>query len=367
MARKKQWDKQLVLLTIIILFIGLVTLSSASVAVGISRFGDPYFFIKRQILFGVIPGVLAFLIAQKVSIDFVERYAGSIFLGAVLLLAAIFIPGLGQQFTTGSMSWLSFGSFSFQPAEIAKPALILFMAAWLTRNEDVLKDFKSGFMPAFVLGIIPIALVAFQPDIGTAAILFAILIASLYFSSARLHHTAAVLAIGAALFVASIVAAPYRAARLAIFLHPELDPAGIGYHINQASLAIGSGGFFGLGLGASRQKFQYLPEVHADSIFAVMAEELGFVVVVIFLLLLLAFVLRLLALARSANSQFMRLAISGTAVWFATQVLLNVGAMIGLLPLTGVPLPLVSHGGTAMLVWLTTIGVIARMSKEISI
>lgn len=367
MAKRKQWDTRLVLLASAILFIGLVALSSASVAVGISRFNDAYFFIKRQILFGVIPGLLVFLIVQKISVEYFERYAGTLYMISLILLFALFIPGLGQEFTTGAKSWLSLGAASFQPAEIAKLALILFMASWLARNQDHVSDFKSGFIPAFVLGAIPVILVVLQPDIGTAAILFSILIAALYFGSTKLSHTGLVLVVGMILFIASIVAAPYRAARLAIFLHPELDPAGIGYHINQASLAIGSGGIFGLGLGASRQKFQYLPEVHADSIFAVMAEELGFVVVALFLILLLSLILRLLELARNARTPFTRIYIGAVAVWFASQVLLNIGAMIGLLPLTGVPLPLVSHGGTAMLVWITTLGIVTRMSKEISV
>jgi cell division protein FtsW len=173
--------------------------------------------------------------------------------------------------------------------------------------------------------------------------------------------------IGIAAFVIMIVIAPYRLHRVTTFLHPELDPQGIGYQINQAYLAIGSGGIFGLGLGHSRQKFQYLPEVHADSIFAIMAEECGFLIIIGYLILLYLFLRRMFALAKNCTDEYERLIVAGIATWIGAQSFLNIGAIAGLLPLTGVPLPLVSHGGTSLLSTLAAIGIVLQITKTTTI
>lgn len=189
----------------------------------------------------------------------------------------------------------------------------------------------------------------------------------LFLGRATYSHLVLLALAGIILFLIMIWAAPYRAARFTTFLHPELDPLGQGYHINQAFLAIGSGGFFGLGLGHSQQKFAYLPEVHADSIYAVMAEELGFFVTVAFLFLLMYMALRGFSIAKNAPDDFGKLLVSGIIAWFMIQSFLNIGAMVGLLPLTGVPLPFVSHGGTALMVALAAVGIVLNVSKQTNI
>lgn len=186
----------------------------------------------------------------------------------------------------------------------------------------------------------------------------------LFFAEATYRHLGLLAVVGVIAFLVMIWAAPYRAERFMTFLHPELDPQGQGYHINQAFLAIGSGGLLGLGLGHSRQKFQYLPEVHADSIYAVMAEELGFFVAAGFVVLLLYICLRGLRIAKSAPDTFGRILMIGIIMWFMAQAFLNIGAMVGLLPLTGVPLPFVSHGGTALMVTLAGVGIMVNISKQ---
>lgn len=356
-------DYQLLAAFAALVVFGLFLLTSASAPVGYDRFGDSYFFIKRQLLFGMLPGVVLFFFFAKIDYHAVLRLAGPIFVAALIFLCLVFVPGVGASFDTGARSWVRIGQFSFQPAEIAKIAMIVFLAAWIARRRADLSDALQGFFPTVLAGSLPMVLTLLQPDVGTAIVLFSILFGMLFVGGARLAHLFGLAGIGVVGFAILIVVAPYRLARLTTFLHPELDPQGVGYQINQASMAIGSGGLFGLGLGHSRQKFQYLPEVHADSIFAVIAEEVGFFVTCAFLILLAFIAYRGLAIARSAEDASGRLLAAGIVVWFFTQSFFNIGAMVGLLPLTGLPLPFVSHGGTALMTAMAGAGMILNVSK----
>lgn len=358
-------DRAFLIYCVIIIIFGLLALSSASVAPGIDRFNDPYFFIKRQLLFGFLPGLVAFFALSKISYTAWKRWTMPFFVGISMLLIAVFIPGIGSNHGTGSQSWIAFGNFSFQPVEIAKLGLILFLAGLLARMGERIGSFKEGFLPALCLGIAPILLVIAQPDIGTAAVLFAIVFCILFLARANMMHLVLLLLASVIAFGVLIIIAPYRAARLTTFLHPELDPQGIGYQINQASVAIGSGGLFGLGLGHSRQKFQYLPEVHADSIFAIIAEELGFIITVGFLIILILFIYRGYSIGMQAPDAFGRLVVGGIMSWIMVQSIFNIGAMVGILPLTGLPLPFVSHGGTALMVGMAAMGIVANISKHV--
>ena len=348
----------------ILVFFGLLILSSAGVAVGLDRFGDPYFFIKRQLLQGFLPGVILFFVAAKIDYHSWKKLSLPIFIIGIILLLLVFIPGIGSSYTTGSKSWIVLGGFSFQPAEAMKLALVVFLSAILAKQGKSIKNFQHGFLVALGLGMIPVAMVALQPDIGTTFILFLIVFALLFLSEAKMSHILALLLIAIVGFAFIIMVAPYRAERFTTFLHPELDPQGQGYQINQAFLAIGSGGWLGLGLGHSRQKFQYLPEVHADSIFAVLSEEMGFLVTVGFITLLFLITLRGFGISKNAPDTFGRLLVGGIISWFIVQSLLNIGAMVGLLPLTGVPLPFVSHGGSALMIGMIGMGIVINVSKN---
>lgn len=350
-----------------LLAFGLLTLTSASAPVGYDRFGDSFFFVKRQLLFGVLPGIFLFFLFARTEYEAAVRWGGMLFFLSLILLALVFIPGVGTTLGTSARSWLQIGPFTVQPAEFAKLATILFLAWWLGMRRADLTDLARGFLPAFLVASLPLALVLLQPDIGTAIVLFTILFGMLYAAGARSLHLLAIAGVGLAGFALLSIAAPYRLARLTTFLHPELDPQGIGYQINQASMAIGSGGLFGLGLGRSRQKFQYLPEVHADSIFAVIAEEMGFFITIGFIGLLLFIAQRMLRLAKRAADASGRLLAAGIAIWFISQSFFNISAMAGLLPLTGLPLPFVSHGGTGLLTALAAVGVLMNISKSVEV
>lgn len=349
----------------VLVVMGLLFLASAGSVIGFQKFGDSYFFPKRQLFYGIIPGFLCLLFFTKVSYGFLKKISIPFFALAIILLILVLIPGLGSTLNTGARSWFSLGFFSFQPAEIGKLALILFLGFFMAKKakERDLYSFVYGFLPVFGLGVIPLTLVILQPDVGTASIMFIILFGMLFLGNARMLHLSVLFFAGLAFLSFLILNAPYRLARFTTFLHPELDPSGVGYHINQAFLAIGSGGMFGLGLGHSRQKFFYLPEVHADSIFAIIAEEMGFFVSVLFICLMVAIGIRGLRIAKEAPDEFGRLVAGGVVLWFLGQAFVNIGAMLGLMPMTGVPLLFVSHGGTASIIAFCAIGILLNISR----
>jgi cell division protein FtsW len=364
MHNERRADYILLTYFLVLVVFGLVALTSASIALGQARFDDSYFYVKRQILYGFLPGIVAFLFLAKFEYRRLKRLAWPIYLFCLALLVLVFIPGIGSAAGTSTNSWLVLVGHSFQPSELAKLGLISFLSLYLSSMGNRISDLKTGFIPALFVGMVPLFLVVLQPDIGTVSIMFSVVFAMLFFAGAKLWHLGALAAIGIFGLILMVVMAPYRAARLTTFLHPELDTQGVGYHINQAFLAVGSGGFLGLGLGHSRQKFQYLPEVHADSIFAVIAEEMGFLFSTAFVLLLVLIANRSLKIAKHAPDQFGKLLLCGIIVWFISQSFLNIGAMVGLMPLTGVPLPFVSHGGTALLVSMAAVGILINVSKH---
>lgn len=362
--KKNQPDKIFIIAVGILLLFGLLMLFSASSPTGYAGFKDPYFFIKRQIFLGLIPGLILFFICSRIDFNFWRRAAKPFFIFSLLLLVLVLIPGLGGDFGA-TKSWLVIGGQSFQPAELMKLALIIFLAAWLSNleKEDFL-NWRKGFL-SFVLVIAAIGfLMMKQPDLGTYMILFMIGVSLYFVSGGELSHLVILFSAGLVGMVSLIFFSPYRLHRLLAFLNPQTDTLGISYHINQSLLAIGSGGFWGLGWGHSRQKFQYLPQVDADSIFAIIGEELGFLLSILFIGLLLFIFLRGLKIARTSSNRFGRLIVIGVMVWITGQALINIGAMVGVLPLTGVPLPLVSHGGTSMAMILAALGIVVNISKS---
>lgn len=365
MYTKKQsapGDRQLLVYMGILAIFGLVVLMSASAPLGYAKFHDSYFFIKRQILYGLLPGIVLLLITSKINYEWWKKLSWIVYGVIAVFLVLVFINGIGIELN-GSRSWLSVGSVSFQPGELAKIAVIIVLAALLTNEKRDWTNWQTSLLPVLAI-IAPIPLlIVLQPDVGTLSIIGCTIFFMLY--TARVPGVyMTILGLAALLaFIVLVLVAPYRMNRLTTFLHPELDPKGIGYQINQAFLAVGSGGVFGLGLNQSRQKFQYLPEVHADSIFAIMAEELGFVVSLGFIALILVIGWRGLKIAAGAPDQFSELLVTGIVVWFVWQSFLNIGAMVGALPLTGVPLPLVSHGGSAYMAILAAFGIVMNVSK----
>jgi len=239
----------------------------------------------------------------------------------------------------------------------------LFLAAWLDKRGKGIKEFTTGVIPFVAILGVATALIIAQPDLGTLTVIAASAVAMFFVAGARLWHIAALFSLGVGFLAIAIKLEPYRLQRFTIFLNPALDPEGAGYQINQALLAVGSGGLFGLGLGQSRQKFNYLPEPAGDSIFAILAEELGFIRVMLVLVVFLLLAYQGFQVARKAPDNFGRLLATGITTWFVAQAFINIGALIGILPLTGIPLPFVSFGGTALVVSMAAAGILINISR----
>lgn len=347
----------------VLVIFGLVVLSSASSVVSYEKFGSSFYLLRHQLIFGLLPGIALFVVGLKVPYHHWRQFALVFFVLTVALLAAVLFPGVGRTLG-GSRSWFNIGSVSFQPSELAKLGLLVYLSAWFESRGALTRDFKAGFLPFVgVVGLVGL-LVMLQPDVGTLAIIGALVLFLAYIAGARVHHLAGAIALGILLIMVLVQAAPYRTARLSAFVHPELDPQGVGYHINQALLAVGSGGMLGVGFGHSRQKFRYLPEVTGDSIFPVMAEELGFLVSAAFVLLILAVLWRMFRIARDAPDAFSQYLTLGIAGWIGIQSFVNIGSMLGVLPLTGLPLPFVSYGGTALAVEMLAVGIVGSISRH---
>jgi cell division protein FtsW len=349
----------------LILLIGLVMLSSASTVVGYERFGDSNYYIKHQLLYGVLLGCFGFWIATKIDYRFWQRWSFPLLIGTILLLLVVFIPGIGLNIK-GSHRWINLGFSTIQPAEIAKLTFLFYLANWLQKRGQGVKDFLYGFLPFIIMLALVAGLILLEPDFSTMLILCVMAVGVFFIGGANPWHVGLLGVFSSAFFMLMIKIAPYRAARFTVFLNPESDPQGIGYHINQALLAIGSGGWFGLGLGHSRQKYNFLPEVQGDSIFAIIAEEMGLLFSLCLIALFGYLMLRGFRIARQAPDNFSRYVSAGIVVWIVFQAFFNIAAMVGIVPLTGIPLPFISHGSTAVVSSLFAVGVLVNISKQTS-
>ena len=356
-------DYFLLIITGLLLFFGLLFLSSASAPLAFYKHNqETYYFLKQQILHGLIPGLIIFYLALRIDYFKYQKYYPYFLIATIILLLTVFIPGLKTDYGQAN-SWIYIGSVSFQTSELAKLTLIIFLAGWFNSSLARFKYWQSGLLPFSLLLLTIAILLAFQPDFGTL-IIFVLIALSMYFViGAPLKHLGIIIAAGLLGLFIAVKTAPYRLDRFTAFLNPEIDPQGISWQIKQALIAVGSGHYFGLGIGQSRQKFRYLPEPAGDSIFAIIAEELGFIFTLLFLSLFVFLMLRGFKIIRNSNDNFAKLIALGITIWLTAQVFINIAALIGLLPLTGVPLPFVSLGGSNLMVTLLSIGLLANISK----
>ncbi len=265
-------DYTLLVLMLIVLTLGLIFLSSASNVVSFDQYHDPYYLFKQQFLKGIFFGLIMFFVTSHIPYNFFKKNSLALLIFGIILLALVFFPGIGLELL-GGRRWLNLPGFTFQPSEYVKLAMIIYLATWFDSRIKDIKSFKITFLPFLILLSLISIFILLQPDMGTSLLIVALSITMYYLAGGHIGLLAALMSTGATVFYFLIKNSSYRAARLMVFLNPELDPQGIGYHINQAILAIGSGGIFGRGLGHSRQKFNYLPEVASDSIFAIIAES----------------------------------------------------------------------------------------------
>jgi len=364
-------DYILVMVAVVLLILGILVLASVSASLSQEKFGTTYYFLNRQILWIILGIILAFL-AFKIRLNFLKKWAPLLLLINLILLAMVFLPKIGIGLG-GADRWINLGPISFQPSEFLKLTFILYLAAWLTsrtphQRKSGLGQTEKAFsqtLIAFliVMGIISLFLI-FQPDISTLGLIVLVAALMYFLTNTPLWHSILIILIGLGALLTLTKLAPYRAARLLVFLKPETDPMGIGYQIKQSLIAVGSGGILGLGLGMSRQKFGFLPGSVSDSIFAIFSEETGLIGCLILISLFLIFLWRGFKIAKECKDKFSQLTALGISSWIILQAFVNIGSMIGILPLTGIPLPFISYGGSALITELIGVGILLNISKQ---
>ncbi|MBI3631613.1 MAG: putative lipid II flippase FtsW [Candidatus Staskawiczbacteria bacterium] len=350
----------LLLGTIIFLIIfGLVVLTSTSIVISQKKFGESFYFLKHQILNGLLPGLIIFLIISHLNYSFLKRYAMIIIIITVILM--ILVPLIGTSYK-GAQRWLALGGFSFQPSELLKISLIIYLASWIeSRKKDI--NSLNSVATILLIMLVPAIFLILQPDMSTLAIIILISMIMYFYSSAKISYFALGGLVIAFLLVAVTLVAPYRLKRITSFLNPEIGAQGLNYQINQSLVAIGSGGFWGRGYGQSIQKFNFLPEPVGDSIFAVLAEEFGFLGITLTILAFFIILKNGLAVANQAPDFFSQSLAIGLTSYIVVQAFINILSISGLIPLMGIPLPFFSYGGSHFISNLATCGILINISK----
>ncbi|OGG02930.1 cell division protein FtsW [Candidatus Gottesmanbacteria bacterium RBG_16_37_8] len=334
---------------------GLVMIYEASNVAAFQLFNDKYHFVKDQLTWAIF-GFGLLIISSRIHYKKYFNLAAPLLVVSIISLIAVLIPGIGLKLL-GARRWISIGQFSFQPSELSKISLILYLSAWLTSKE---KGRLGAFI--FLLGLI-VGLIILQPDLGTAVILTSIFMMMYFISQAPIWHFLVLIPSAIVSIIILAIVSPYRYQRLMTFFDPNRDPLGSSYHIRQILISLGSGGIFGLGLGASRQKYQFLPEATTDSIFAIIGEELGFLGTCFLIIMFLIFLYRIYIIVKSSPDKFAFLLSAGILSLFGFQILINIGAMVAIFPLTGIPLPFISYGGSNLIISLLSIGILLNISK----
>lgn len=354
LSDKPSVDKHLFYLIISLVVIGLIFIADISAPQALNYFGDKFHFLKQQIVWAIV-GVVAMIVVSNIHYSFWKKLALPIFFTAIVFLIAVLIPGISLK-ALGARRWISIGNINFQPSEVVKLALALYIAK--------LADSKMQKPLAYFLPLVIVCgLIMLQPDLGTTLVVGFIGIIQIFVSGVPIVYFLGALITGILGVVVLILVSPYRRDRLMTFLQVGADPLGKEYHIRQILLAIGSGGLFGLGIGQSKQKYLFLPEASTDSIFAAISEEIGFVGSLAIIFLFIYFVYRAYKISVNAPDTFSKVLAIGITAWIGGQAILNISAMTALTPLTGIPLPFFSYGGTNLMMILASCGIILNISR----
>jgi cell division protein FtsW len=355
-------DYVIIVIFFLLVIFGLVMLSSASSYIGKMRFNDPFYYLKHQLLNGFSVGLVGFIIGYSVYYRRYQNWAFVLLLISLVLLLLVFTKfGLSSG---GAERWLRFGPVSFQPAEIMKITYILYLAAWLSSNKlNRRKNLYEGFIPFLIISGLIGGILALQPATSTVAILLGSGLIMYFLSGAPWKYVFVTIVLGFLALALLVFITPYRFERVLGFFRYADNQAGIGYHLNQSLIAIGSGQIWGVGYGQSPAKIKFLPDPIADSIFAVIGQELGFIGSATLAIVFAFLIIKIFWLAKNSRDNFGRLSLIGFGTIIAGQAFMHMAAISGLVPLTGVPLPFISYGGTALAVFMTMAGIIANISK----
>lgn len=353
---------------ILILF-GILILAGAGAAFSVKNFGSATAYLFHQIIFALIPGIILGILAFSISLKFFKRWAPFFLLINIFLLALAFLPWIGVSLG-GASRWIAIGPILFQPAEFLKLTFVLYLSAWFasrlgrersaySRNEI----FQKGLWAFLIMVAVITVFLVLQPDISTLGIIIATVFLVYFVARTPLSHTLAMMIFGIITLGILVGLAPYRMDRLLVFLNPSLDPTGKGYQIQQALIMTGSGELTGLGLGGSQEYLQFLPAAISDAIFAVLAQETGFIGSILVITLFLILCWRGIKIAKGTNDEFRRLLALGITSWIGLQAFVNIGSITGLLPLAGIPLPFLAYGGSHLITEMVGIGLLLNISK----
>jgi cell division protein FtsW len=366
MQQKGRYDGMLLFAILLLLMGSVVMVYSSSSVVALTTYDDSAFFMKRQIMWAVF-GLALMSITMRIDHRLLsdQRVVIALLAVSLVLLAATLVPGVGRMIN-GSRRWLRLGFLSFQPSELAKIALVVYMSYTIAKKEERIRDFKSGLLPAYIVTGIFLLVAIRQPDFGATMTLAGVAGIMLFAGGANALHLGATVAAALPVVYFVVAHSAYRARRILSFLDPWADPHGAGHQIIQSYLAFGSGGVFGRGLGEGRQKLLFLPERHSDFIYAVIGEELGLIGALVVLLLFMVILWRGVRIALSAHDAFSRMLALGVTLLIAVQGMINMAVVTGLLPTKGIALPLVSYGGSSLVVTMAALGVLLNISRETS-
>ncbi|ASL81455.1 cell division protein FtsW [Serratia marcescens] len=357
------YDRTLLWLTFGLAIIGFVMVTSASMPIGQRLADDPFLFAKRDALYlGLAFGLS--LVTLRIPMEIWQRYSNVMLLMSIVMLLIVLVVGSS---VNGASRWIALGPLRIQPAELSKLSLFCYLASYLVRKvEEVRSNFWGFCKPMGVMVVLAVLLLA-QPDLGTVVVLFITTLAMLFLAGAKMWQFLAIIGSGVFAVVLLIIAEPYRMRRVTSFWNPWADPFGSGYQLTQSLMAFGRGEFWGQGLGNSVQKLEYLPEAHTDFIFSILGEELGYIGVVLALLMVFFVAFRAMSIGRRAleiDQRFSGFLACAIGVWFSFQALVNVGAAAGMLPTKGLTLPLISYGGSSLLIMSTAIVLLLRIDYE---
>ncbi len=343
------------ILVSILSIIGLLVMFESSIAESLAKFNHPYFFITQQLKWMGI-GLICFFVGLFIPLTVWQKLSPLFFLGSLILLTAVFIPQLGVTIN-GATRWLHIGVLQFQPVEITKMGLVLFFASWMQKHTQI--------TPFLLFTLIPLFILLIQPDFGSLLIIMGIATSMFVVAGGDIKFLLLFLFVGFIMGSILILTSEYRRERVTTFFHPEKNPLEEGYHTRQITIALGNGGLFGRGIGASRQKYQYIPEISSDSIFSIVAEETGFVGSMIVLVLFILTITSGFSIVKQTETKsFDYILGSGIMSWLALQILLNIAAVVILVPLTGIPLPFFSRGGSSLVMILFASGIMIRIGRD---
>jgi len=359
---KAKFDNILLISTLLLVFTGIIMVYSASAIIALDRFNNEYFFLRRQAIFALL-GILIMVVIARIDHQFYRKIAYPILGISLISLVAVLLPGIGVKIG-GATRWLKIMGLSIQPSEFAKLALIIYMAYSLAKKKNNIKRFSVGVLPHLIISGIMLALIVKEPDMGTAMCIGTVAFILLFAAGVRMHHLSLTFLLVAPIIYYLIVNFGYRLQRILTFLNPWEYPTNSGFQIIQSLYAFGSGGVFGQGLGGGKQKLFYLPEPHTDFIFSVIGEELGLVAVLLVLVVFLVIIYRGIRIAILSSDLFSTYLALGITTMIGLQATIHMGVTMGLLPTKGISLPLISYGGSSLLVSLIGLGILLNISSK---